>query len=306
MMIQAKKNQLQGRGQRASVSAEAYGMFNQKKAFLARVIEKTKEQRQRILNKVSQSFLFNSLEDKELNTVIDAFEEKKYKASEVVITQGEQGEVLYLIESGTLNCSKVFKKGQDPTFLKVYNPGEAFGELALLYNAPRAATIVAKTDCLLWALDRETFNNIVKEAAMKKREKYETFLKSVEILNNIDPYELSQISDALKVKKVPAGEIIIRQNEPGEVFYIIEEGEAFASKVFSGEGKATVVKEYSKGGYFGELALLRNEPRAASVTSKTECKLLTLDRMSFKRLLGPLENILKRNSDAYIKFLTKK
>ena len=51
-------------------------------------------------------------------------------------------------------------------FLKIYEPGEAFGELALLYNAPRAASIKAKTDCLLWALDRNTFNHIVKDASM--------------------------------------------------------------------------------------------------------------------------------------------
>ena len=55
--------------------------------------------------------------------------------------------------------------------------------------------------------------------------------------------------------------------------------------------------DYNKGGYFGELALIRNEPRAASVIAKTECKLLKLDRISFKRLLGPIENILKRNSN---------
>ena len=53
----------------------------------------------------------------------------------------------------------------EATYLKTYVPGEAFGELALLYNAPRAATIVAKTACVLWQLDRNTFNHIVKDAA---------------------------------------------------------------------------------------------------------------------------------------------
>jgi cAMP-dependent protein kinase regulator len=112
------------------------------------------------------SFLFNSLEEKELATVIDAFEEKRSKAGETIINQGDHGDVLYLVDTGDLDCYKVFKKGEEKKHLKVYHPGEAFGELALLYNAPRAATIIAKTDCLLWALDRETFNNIVKEAAM--------------------------------------------------------------------------------------------------------------------------------------------
>jgi cAMP-dependent protein kinase regulator len=46
----------------------------------------------------------------------------------------------------------------------------------LLYNAPRAATITSKTDYVIWRLDRDTFNHIVKDASAKKREKYDNFL----------------------------------------------------------------------------------------------------------------------------------
>ena len=141
-----KKRQEKKKNFRTSVSAEAYGIHNVKKPYIPRVIPKTEEQKTRIKDKCMQSFLFNSLEDKELKTVIDSFEEKKYKAGENVITQGDEGDVLYLVESGELDCEKVFKAGDKPTYLKTYKPGESFGELALLYNAPRAATIRAKTD----------------------------------------------------------------------------------------------------------------------------------------------------------------
>ena len=300
-----RKRQKKKKGMRTSVSAEVYGIHNVKKPFVPRVIPKSKEQIERIKEKCMQSFLFNSLEDKELKTVLDSFEEKKYKAGQNVITQGEEGDVLYLVESGELTCEKVFKAGDPPTFLKKYYPGDSFGELALLYNAPRAATIRADTDSTCWALDRECFNNIVKDAAIRKREKYENTLKKVEILKSIDPYELGQICDALKTENFKKGDCIIKQGDRGDVFYILDEGKAHAEKVFEEGKKAEKVKDYESGGFFGELALLKGEPRAASIIADSNCRCLSLDRMAFKRLLGPLENILQRNSENYIKYMKK-
>lgn len=62
------------------------------------------------------------------------------------------------------------------------------------------------------------------------------------------------------------------------------------------------MKAYSSGDYFGELALLRGEPRAASVKAKTAVTLVSMDRHAFKRMLGPLEEILKRNVDLYTQY----
>ena len=300
-----RKRQQKKKGMRTSVSAEVYGIHNIKKPYVPRVIPKTEEQKERIKDKCMQSFIFNSLEDKELKTVIDSFEEKKYTAGQNVITQGEEGDVLYLVDSGELDCEKVFKAGDPPTYLKTYKPGESFGELALLYNAPRAATIRAKTDSTCWALDRECFNNIVKDAAMKKREKYENTLKKVEILKSIDPYELGQICDALKTVNFVKGDFIIRQGDRGDIFYILDDGKAHAEKIFEDGKKPQKVKDYESGGFFGELALLKGEPRAASIVADSNCRCLSLDRMAFKRLLGPLEKILQRNSENYIKYMKK-
>lgn len=101
--------------------------------------------------------------------------------------EGEQGDALYIVESGQLDCSKIIKGIN--THLKVYTSGGSFGELSLLYNVPRAASITAIDECVLYKLDWETFNNIVKDAAIKRRDMYDTFLKKVPILENLENYE---------------------------------------------------------------------------------------------------------------------
>lgn len=84
---------------------------------------------------------------------------------------------------------------------------------------------------------------------------------------------------------------------------MIMEGEASAFKTIDGHQKE--VMKYSQGDYFGERALLKNEPRAASVIAKTSpTKVMTLDRKSFNRMLGPIDEILSRNMENYKKFVS--
>jgi len=145
-----------------------------------------------------------------------------YSNGDMVIRQGDDGDVLYIVDEGQLECTRVMKKGEQPTFLKMYGPGEAFGELALLYNAPRAANIEAKSNSVLFALDRATFNHVVKDAAVRKRNRYEKFLSQIEILSTMDAYERSQIADVIKSKKFTKGEYVIHEGGKGDTFYFIE------------------------------------------------------------------------------------
>lgn len=284
---------------RKAVSSEAYGKWNRKEAFVPRVIEKTPDQRGRILDKIGKAFMFSGLDAGEKEVVVKAMEERVVEPGQNVITQGEDGSELFVVDSGVLDCSKIFEKGGQPRFLKDYKSGESFGELALLYNAPRAATITARTRSVLWVLDRNCFNHIVKDSAVRRRDRYDEFLRNVPILSDMDPYERSQLADALKTVVYEGGDYVIREGEVGDSFYIIEEGTAKATKVLRPGQPPEEVKAYRTGDYFGELALLRGEPRAANVIASSVLKCVSLDRHSFKRMLGPLEDILKRNAAKY-------
>ena len=205
-------------------------MWNKKTDFTPPSYPKSEVQKGKIMQRLGEAFMFQMLDEKEKHVLVDAMQVVTFSAGHVIIKEGDDGDNLFVVEEGKLACTKVLSKGAAPTHLKDYVPGEAFGELALLYNAPRAATITATTDCTLFSLDRRTFNHIVKDAAMKKRERYEDFLKGVKILSGMDVYERSKLADALKVESYKKGDYIIKQGESGNVFYFIEEGSAIATK----------------------------------------------------------------------------
>ncbi|KAF1809731.1 camp-dependent protein kinase-like protein regulatory subunit [Eremomyces bilateralis CBS 781.70] len=259
---------------------------------------KTKEQQTRLTNAVAQNFLFAHLDEEQSSQVLGALQEKRIPAKGVkVIEQGAEGDNFYVVESGTFDVfvhpSGKIQPGIEGLGNNVgtVGAGGSFGELALMYNAPRAASVVSAESSTLWALDRVTFRRILMDSAFQRRRMYEKFLEEVPLFVTLTPYERSKIADALESKKYPPGTTIIREGDPGDAFYIVEQGEA---EVFK-RGADKPINRIEKGGYFGELALLDDQPRAASVISKSEVKVATMGKDAFQRLLGPVESIMRRN-----------
>ena len=284
-----------GKGARTSVSAEAFGIYHKKEDFTPTVIEKSDEAKEKIRKQLQNSFMFEALNEKDQNIILDAMSIEEKSKGDYVIKQGDDGDVLYVVESGKYKCTRINPGTTEPIHLVDYEQGAVFGELALLYNAPRAATITCLEPGIIYSLDRNTFNHIVKDAAVKRREKYEKFLSNVKILESLEPYERTKLADAFKEINYSTGEYVIKEDEEGNTFYFISEGEAIATKTLEAGKPPVEVMKYQKGDYFGERALIKNEPRAANVIAKTDIVVLSLDRHMFKRLLGPIEEILKRN-----------
>ncbi|KAG5925123.1 protein kinase A regulatory subunit [Claviceps africana] len=262
------------------------------------VHEKSDEQIDRLKKAIEGNFLFSHLDDEQTAQILGALVEKPIPAKGIkVISQGDAGDFFYVVEKGSfdvhVNTAGTIQPGLDGLGDSVGNiqAGGSFGELALMYNAPRAATVIsAEAGCTLWLLDRITFRRILMESTFARRRMYETFLKEVPLLSTLTPYDRSKISDALETKKYAKGEIIIREGDPGHSFYLLESGEA---EVFKGDPSNKVL-HYKKGDYFGELALLNDRPRAASIMASSDVKVASLNKNAFQRLLGPVEGILRR------------
>ncbi|XP_043866897.1 cAMP-dependent protein kinase type II regulatory subunit isoform X4 [Drosophila mojavensis] len=273
---------------RKSVFAEAYDPeADDDDDGATAVFPKTDEQRARLIESVKNVLLFRSLEKEQMNQVLDAMFERKVQPGDFIIRQGDDGDNFYVIESG------IYKVYINDKHISTYTHTGLFGELALLYNMPRAATVQAETVGLLWAMDRQTFRRILLKSAFKKRKMYEELLNSVPMLKALQNYERMNLADALVTKTYEDGERIIKQGDAADGMYFIEEGTV--SVRMDQDDSEIEISQLGKGQYFGELALVTHRPRAASVyATGGTVKLAFLDVVCFERLLGRCINLLQR------------
>merc|ERR1711915_888663 len=190
-----------------------------------------------------------------------------------------------------------------PKTVMEYNNEGNFGELALLYNMPRAASIKAETDGSLWAMDRQTWGKIVLKSAFQKRKMYESFLEDVSLLKHLEKYERENIADALISQAYTSGEKVVNQGDRANGMYFVESGTLVVLKGIDGVEKE--VNELHQGDVFGELGLVNHAPREATVSARDDVKVAFLDANAFERLLGPCMEIMMRNKEIYQEMLVR-
>jgi len=164
--------------------------------------------------------------------------------------------------------------------------------------------VKAKTECKLFAIDRDTYRRILMGSTIRKRKRYENFLEKVPLLKDLDKWERLSVADALEPCEFKEGEVIVKQGDPGNEFFIIVEGNVVVTQT-NENGESGVVGELTSAQYFGEIALLTHEPRRATVTTTIPTKCVKLDRERFERVLGPCEAILLRDMSNYQKYESK-
>eukprot|EP01135_Chromosphaera_perkinsii_P006582 Nk52_evm7s553 gene=Nk52_evmTU7s553 len=287
-----------GRRRRQSVSAEVVDM-EKNAAEKTPFYEKSELQTTKVTEAISENFLFKDLDEEQVRVVVGAMFEKKAEVGELVIEQGCDGDNFYVVEDGEYEIH-VAKNGAEPFVFGTLGKGGSFGELALMYNTPRAATIKCIVPGTLWALDRVTFRSILMNTSFQKRRKYESFIESVPLLEGLDPYERAKIADSLKEERFEEGEKIIRQGEVGSDMYFVLEGQVRVSiHKLSCEDEEHEISILHEGQYFGELALVTKKPRAATCTAVGHVKVAKIERDAFERLICKCEDVMKRGFKQY-------
>jgi CRP-like cAMP-binding protein len=151
--------------------------------FVPKVFPKSQTMRDTLMGIVTTNILFSSYAAEEHSAIVDAFESKSLNAGTFVIRQGESGDNFYVVESGTLDIYVRNASGVEARVGNPLQPGSHFGELALMYNTPRAASIKANSDCVVWFIDRATYRSIVVYHKYLRNRQYMEFLRNVEIMN---------------------------------------------------------------------------------------------------------------------------
>ncbi|KAE9357268.1 hypothetical protein PF008_g3243 [Phytophthora fragariae] len=259
-----------------------------------RVVYPKSERSRELLLKVLQSnVLFKGQSHGELRDCLDAFFPMHVEPSQTVIKQGAQGDNFYAIESGQLEIL-VSMGGAPPIRYGFLGPGLGFGELALLYNMPRAATIRAVTDGELWALERNTFREILASHKLNRLNRTLEVLGKIAMLSKLTSSELQQVAAAMDWEEFEEQAAIVRQGEVGEKFYIINKGEIVVTQVDANTGEENVIRRLKAGDHFGEMALFKDEMRSATCTAVTRVQCVTLERAHFIAMLGTLQELMDR------------
>ncbi|KAL4709060.1 hypothetical protein ACJJTC_005921 [Scirpophaga incertulas] len=225
-------------------------------------------------------------------------------ATEASLDAGVILDVTRLEDKGETSNSNHQIKGRvevsrENKYLSTMAPGKVFGELAILYNCKRTATIKAATDCRLWAIERQCFQTIMMRTGLIRQAEYTDFLKSVPIFKDLPEDTLIKISDVLEETHYQNGDYIIRQGARGDTFFIISKGQVKVTQKHPNGNDEKFIRTLTKGDFFGEKALQGDDLRTASIIcdSPEGCTCLVIDRETFNQLISTLDEIRTKYKD---------
>jgi len=228
--------------------------------------------------------LFHRLEAEELESLVQRMQLEHYEPGQNVVRQGDPGETFYVIRHGHASVHVADASGVENRVDRL-STGDCFGEIALLENVPRTASVRGETHLAVLTLSARDFQGIINKTSQTGDRiipfvRYGTFLSRVPLFSDLPTASILLLAQQLKEELISAGLDVIREGEDGDRFYLLKEGRVEVVK--NGE----VIADLTTGDYFGEIALITHEPRTATVRTLTDCVLLSIGMEDFYHALS--------------------
>ncbi|XP_048843441.1 cGMP-dependent protein kinase 1 isoform X2 [Brienomyrus brachyistius] len=273
------------RAQGISAEPQTYRSFQDLTSQAFRKHAKSDRSKDLIKEAILDNDFMKNLELSQIQEIVDCMYPVEYGKDSCIIKEGDVGSLVYVMEDGKVEVTKEGVK------LCTMGPGKVFGELAILYNCTRTATVKTLTNVKLWAIDRQCFQTIMMRTGLIKHAEYMEFLKSVPTFQGLPEEILSKLADVLEETHYEDGEYIIRQGARGDTFFIISKGKVNVTREDAPNEDPVYLRALGKGDWFGEKALQGEDIRTANVIAAEPVTCLVIDRDSFKHLIGGLEDV---------------
>jgi CRP-like cAMP-binding protein/Zn-dependent protease len=227
---------------------------------------------------------FDDLPEEVLSDLAGRVRLRILHTGEPVFRQGDRPDAFYIVRTGTVRIEDEDLETNDTRVLRTMGRGESFGEMGLLGGHRRQATVRAVGEVELFEVDKGTFDRLLAED-MRAPEFGHTMqalaeLRELSVFHGLDSEQLNIILEHGEWITAAHGDELITQGEPGDRFYVIQSGRAEIVR------DGALLDSVSKGMYFGEVALLRDVPRTATVVASTPMRLFVLDREGFELVVA--------------------
>lgn len=255
-------------------------------SFAKKFISEEKDQEIPLEDLLQLNPLFHSLSKEENDFLIPRFKRKTFRKGKKIVREGGKGDAFYLMAQG--ECVVKKRRNWRQVKLVQLRKGDTFGERALLEDAKRFATVQAKTEVVLYMLNKEDFLSILKvyfDVLPKMKQSYNRveFLEQVPIFSPFSQIQLLYMASKMVEIHYKANETILQQGDSGEDFYVMTEGQAEVL-IEQGEKGVQTIARLEKGECFGEIALLKKVERTATVRAVTDLSCYKLKQADFNFL----------------------
>ena len=264
----------------------------------ADIIELQLEDAQIDVDKVPPIPLFSDLPRDAFVALTERMDLRVASADEALIVEGEPGHAIFIIIQGRVKVVRDTEQGQ--VVLAELSDGTFFGEMALLSDAPRTASVICTEETMLFVISRELLADMTAQypsvaEVMKRFHKNRliaNLLKTSPIFAPFSTSDKKLLVEKFMSRQVETGTTFLAREKPGDGLYVVLAGRCEVLDLHD-DGADLVIAELKEGDVFGEMSMLWNRETCATVRASTPCTVLRLPRAQFSEVIMTHPQILE-------------